>query len=165
MAGSRMAKSGFQSRRCSDPGFPDVSQTLVRETLAKQPDLPSNLCRIPSHIQCFSKAPCRSCETGHYARRRRRAFLVMIVTIVAGASPQNRTSKRDRFQREENHDFLNNIRYLPEFLCRIWNLCGEQPDIPRGHKRVPMRMGRGDLCRLPLGRRHREGQRRVGLVP
>ena len=37
-----------------------------------------------------------------------------------------------------------------------------QCDLPQSDQRVPLRVGGGNLCRLPLRRQHREGQSRFG---
>jgi hypothetical protein len=36
-----------------------------------------------------------------------------------------------------------------------------QDDLPQGDQLVSLRVGRGNLCRLPLDRQHREGKPRI----
>ena len=52
------------------------------------------------------------------------------------------------------------VRHQPQ--CALHQQCvrekpSSQRDLPQSHQRLPLRMGRRDLCRLPLRRQHRQG--------
>ena len=84
-----------------------------------------------------------------------------IMAAVPIGEPGRKLHKRMLANRAHLFVFMTN-RAVPYYEQHLRAASAAERDLPQGDQRIPLRVGGGNLCRLPLRRQHREGQSRFG---